>query len=66
MKRFEVMTETRIAKTFVVDAADEDQAQIAVKLSAEALYEKLPETLYNFSTDEFQVEVGDATEVKNG
>ena len=64
MKTFEVMTEITIAKTLVIQAPDEETAQQTAKANLEALYEKLPKTAYNYSTDELTIEIGDAEEIE--
>lgn len=63
MKRFEVMTEVTIAKTFIVKAADEGAAQQKVESIIEDAYSKLSNAAYSNSTDELRIEVGDIDEV---
>lgn len=59
MPKFEVMTEVTIAKTFIINAKDEGDAQQKVEAIIEESYAKLSDAAYSNSTDELQIEIGD-------
>lgn len=63
-KQFEVMTEITIAKTFIIEADDEGDAQQKVEAMAERAYAKLSNQVYSVSTDEMRIEIGDISEVE--
>jgi hypothetical protein len=64
MKKFEVMVEIKIAKTFKVMADDEADAEQKITERIENAYEKLGDKYYSTSTDELTVDVGDVTEAE--
>lgn len=64
MKKYEVMTEITIAKTFRITAEDEADAEQKITERIEGAYENLADKYYSTSTDELTVDVGDVTEIE--